>query len=970
MLPRRWLPAVALLALARAAAGVDAGPCPGPASIAVVADNLSSDASVTLHVEGQLVDPGATCSGAGVTSYATTLDCAGPGATPCGHVDGLRPGAWVHRVRAQVAGSDEQAQSQRSMVLVGTSDRTSGGTNTVSWTVYPRTFIVRAADGGALRDTLDAAAAFTAAAPGARALVTFDPDVFPGPDHPQTILLESIPRSSTGDICPDDVHCPDGRSTSYCLTGSNVVVDALDARGALPGGVILSVNRCTRSVLRIMGSDNVLRGLELHGSANDAAGTPLDTLAISGAGAQRNRVEHCIIRGPTNGDAVEVEDGAGSVNDNVVERSEITGAADKGIKVTTGGHVRVADSCVHDNSNGGIQATDGGNVVAVRNVVQLNRPGASQNGLLVGVPDQTVPMNTMTTDGNVIRFSGARGISVVNAASATFMHDVVTDNQQAGAVVESAQGTTPVPPETIPSPEATFRGVAFDCNYKQISGTCDTDKPAGVRCGSNDACPSGVQCAYEDSDGAGLRRSSCDGCAVAHLDLGAGGRDSGRDAFTQNQNPRDLLFGINLSNRDLDPWGPIVARGNQWEHCGTGTSCNVGAVLNNDVRPHGVGADVGTPTGPGRGPAPVIARVVPARPHAGDFVRVYNASLDGSGGTFNAIDGAACTDPGVDQGRPVGLPGDACSPENPNVVAQNRSVGRANRVAITMGQLQIDAEVHAVTPSMLIFRMPVDCYAPASMVVTRGNDSPSAPFTLCDPGSCADQPAGTACDDGNVCGVDQRCDGNGACVPTSTIQCVGPCLTGACDPRTGCVVAATDPTCNDGNPCTADVCVAAGTCESVSHPDGTACPAVDACHGAGSCHAGACDAGAPLPCSDGDFCTEDVCDPAAGCLHPPVTGLRRSSCRVDALRALLASLPDELGGLSRRLLDRLDRADKALAKAGSARPKKRRSALQKARRHLRTFVQMVRTSRRVGGALEHQLTDTAKAAIAMARPAA
>jgi hypothetical protein len=956
---------MALLALARAAVAVDPGSCPGPATLAVVADNLSSDASVTLHVEGQLVDPSATCSGAGVTSYATTLDCAGPGATPCGHVEGLRPGAWVHRVRVQVAGSDEQAQSQGSVVLVGMSD----GTNTISWTVYPRTFVVRAADGGALRDSLDAAAAFTAASPGARALVTFDPAVFPGADHPQTILLESTPRSSTGDMCPDDVHCPDGRSTSYCLTGSNVVVDALDAL-ARPGGVILSVNRCTRSVLRIVGSDNVLRGLELHGSANDAADTPLDTLAISGSGAQHNRIERCIVRGPTNGDAIEVEAGAGTQDDTVVDHSEITDAADKGVKVTTGGHAQVVDSCVHDNRDGGIQATDGGNVVAVRNVVQLNRPGGSQNGLLVGAPEQTAPLNTMTTDGNVIRFSGARGISVVNAASATFTHDVVTDNQEAGAVVESAQPKVPVPPETIPSPAAVFRGVAFDCNYKQISGVCDTDMPAGLRCGSNDACPSGVKCAYEDSDGAGLRRSSCDGCAVAHLDLGPGGRDSGRDALTQNRNPRDLLFGVNLSNRDLVPWGPIVARGNQWEHCGTDTSCNVGAVLRNDVRPHDIGADIGTPTGPGRGPVPVIARVVPARPHAGDFVRVYNGSLDGNGGTFNAIDGAACTDPGVDQGRPVGLPGDACSPENPNVVAQNRSVGRANRVAITMGTFQTDAEVHAVTPSMLIFRMPVDCYAPASMVVTRGNDSSSAPFTLCDPGSCADQPAGAPCDDGNVCGIDERCDGSGACVPTSTIQCAGPCLTGACDPKTGCVVAATDPVCNDSNPCTADLCVAAATCRSVSQPDGTACPAADACHGAGSCHAGACDGGAPLPCSDGDFCTDDVCDPATGCQHPAVTGLRRSSCHVDALRALLVSLPDELGALSRRLLDQLDRVDKALARAGSGRPKQQRSALQKARQQLRTFVQMVRKSRRVGGALEHQLSDAAKAAIAMARPAA
>ena len=159
MLPRRWLAAMALLALARAAVGADNGSCPGPATIAVVADNLSSDATVTLHVEGQLVDPGATCAGGGVTSYAMTLDCTGPGATPCGHVEGLRPGAWVHRVRVQVAGSDEQVQSQRSVVLAGMSD----GTNTIPWTVYPRTFVVHAADGDELRDRLDAAAAFTAA---------------------------------------------------------------------------------------------------------------------------------------------------------------------------------------------------------------------------------------------------------------------------------------------------------------------------------------------------------------------------------------------------------------------------------------------------------------------------------------------------------------------------------------------------------------------------------------------------------------------------------------------------------------------------------------------------------------------------------------------------------------------------------------------------------------------------------------
>src|SRR5262249_44967660 len=74
---------------------------------------------------------------------------------------------------------------------------------------------------------------------------------------------------------------------------------------------------------------------------------------------------------------------------------------------------------------------------------------------------------------------------------------------------------------------------------------------------------------------------------------------------------------------------------------------------------------------------------------------------------------------------------------------------------------------------------------------------------------------------------------------------------------------------------------------------------------------------------DGDFCTDDVCDPATGCSHPAVTGLRRSSW-VDALRALLASVPGDLGNLSRRLLVQLDRVDRALARAQAAgRPKRR-----------------------------------------------
>src|SRR5262249_20850124 len=192
------------------------------------------------------------------------------------------------------------------------------------------------------------------------------------------------------------------------------------------------------------------------------------------------------------------------------------------------------------------------------------------------------------------------------------------------------------------------------------------------------------------------------------------------------------------------------------------------------------------------------------------------------------------------------------------------------------------------------------------------------------------------------------------------LQCSGPCLTGACDPQTGCVVAPTDAICNDGNPCTADRCIAASTCQNVPQNDGAPCPAGDACHAAGTCRGGACDGGPALSCSDGDFCTDDACHLTPGCRNAPVTGLRRSSCRVDTMLARLAAFPGDLGGLARKLTRRLDRAGTALSRAEAAkRPAKRRAALAKARRELHAFVVAVRHSRALVGAFERQLVADA-----------
>jgi hypothetical protein len=1052
----RWL---LLLVLATSGlARADVPPCPAPATVRILAENLSADDTVSLRVRGELLSAdGNTCGAGGPASYDVTLTCAGHGTVSCGTLPAaIQPGVWVHHVDVQVTGSDPQHQSQTSVVLASTA----GVSNVVVWTVFSRTFVVHQVGSDDFRNQLDQAAAFTAPDPNAHALVTFDPSTFPGSSSPTQVLVgfdRGPPRTCDTKTCPSD-----GFKAAYCLTGSRITVDALDDLGER-GGVVLVNGTCERYLLRVYGSDDVLRGLELRGievlDPNNPSTAVVDTLAIVGSDSQRNRIEQCIVRGglggaPGRGDALSVGADAGSPggtdHDAVIVDSEITGAQDKGIKVVGGGHATVQTSCVHDNMNGGIQATEGGHVTAIRNVVQLNRLGPAQNGLLVGVPDEIGDANTMTTDGNVVRFSGARGISVVNAGSGVFANDFVAENQQSGIRVE-----TTIPG---PTPTAMLHGVGLACNHKRVLGTCFPPGQVPVLCTQNSDCPGTSTCNYPSggeptglgvSVGFGLSNGTdlCTGgpCANPLADLGTGGRDAGRNALAQNPNPT-ISGGVNLSNQ-LTSAPPIPARGNQWQDCGNGPTCNVAQVEAIDLRPPGTtAADIGMPTGPGGGPAPTITRIVPARPRAGDFVRVYNGSLAGTGGTFNGIDGVACTaspTSGDPNGAPVGLPSDPCSPESPETVTQNHTLNRGNRVAVTLGGQGFDADVHAVTPTMLIFQMPVDCFAAGTLTMTRGNDAPSAAVPFCDPGGCADSPAGLPCDDGNACTQDDHCDGNGACVPGSplacsgpcqlcdpqvgcvpkgdgaacddgnactqgdhcsgtacvsdtSVSCAGPCLTGRCLPGTGCQpspaptscddgtactvgdhCSGTDGTCiagaalacDDGNPCTTDACDAAHGCTHAPLADGALCPAVDQCHGPALCEAGVCDPGPALQCSDGDFCTDDLCDPQQGCFYPQVTGIRRTTCRIDEMRALLRDVPTSVG-MGRRLARRLDAVQAALSQAQTAtRQAQQRRQLKKARGALKGFLGAIQRGRRVlGPNLERQLERSVKTAIATLTP--
>jgi len=881
------LASLALVGVLWTTALAEAAPCPETATLAVYVDNQSDDASVTLTVRGELLDESTTCSVLGEVAYETTLTCAGTGETFCGTIPGLRPGAWAHVVTTTVTGSAEQHQAQQ-QVLVGAG---TGGSNVVEWTIYPRTFVVDTADDDELYAELAAAKAYTASRAGRFALVRFARAAFPSAAGPGVIPLGFTVVGNGQHQCDAPVLCgTPARQTRLCLDGSRVVVDALDDRGE-PGAAVLTIGKCATSVMRITGSDNLLRGLDVVGSLKESPTIPLDTIVVSGATARRNRLESMIVRGPTMGDGVSVEGGAGAPDgvtpaDVMLIDSVVMGAEDKGVKVRDGSHVTISESCVHDNRNGGVQATFGGHARVERSVIQFNVPGAAENGLSVGVPEDLTSESTLETDGNVIRFAGSRGISVVNNASAVILNDYVAENQDVGIRIETTEPGV--------KPSASVRGTTLACNHAAISRQCFAD--SGRLCVEHAQCTqSPNQCGTINPDGVGIAVGQCTvgGCEGPEPDLGPSGTDPGRNALTRNARPGSNQ-GINFSNALPDVNEPrLYARGNQWERCGTANTCDVAAVNANDMRPP-ASVEIGAaPTSPHKGPPPIVVDVWPRRPRKGDMVRVYNGVLSANGGPFNAVDGNACRPFGLygPSGLPLGLPDDRCDIRSPEVAAANRAA-KGNKVQVQIGDEVWTSDlidVHAVTPTMLIFEMPVDCYAAGSLTVSRGADT-SVVVPFCDVIGCAGRPSGTRCDDGNACTIDDECNASGGCVPGTARNCSATCETGVCSPELGCLLKAAGSLCEEGDLCTiGDTCTAGGVCETgvprtcggecltgacepltgcVPRPPSAPCDDANACTESDRCSGldARCLGGPAVECADdGETCTLEVCDAELGC---------------------------------------------------------------------------------------------------------
>lgn len=106
----------------------------------------------------------------------------------------------------------------------------------------------------------------------------------------------------------------------------------------------------------------------------------------------------------------------------------------------------------------------------------------------------------------------------------------------------------------------------------------------------------------------------------------------------------------------------------------------------------------------------------------------------------------------------------------------------------------------------------------------------------------------------------------------------GSCCVGCIDGSTGSCVSSTDAThcggggaackvCDDGNPCTDDYCDAGG-CVTKNKSDGTSCDNGTVCDGHETCLSGKCASAKPLVCDDGKPCTQNLCDALTGCNYP------------------------------------------------------------------------------------------------------
>ncbi len=99
--------------------------------------------------------------------------------------------------------------------------------------------------------------------------------------------------------------------------------------------------------------------------------------------------------------------------------------------------------------------------------------------------------------------------------------------------------------------------------------------------------------------------------------------------------------------------------------------------------------------------------------------------------------------------------------------------------------------------------------------------------------------------------------------------------------------------CDDGNLLNGDCCSSSCQFESA----GSSCVDSDPCNGAESCDgAGVCTPGTPLPCDDGNPCTQDACTTGVGCVYDttPAAGCRAAAKSILLIKNNATDAKDKL----------------------------------------------------------------------------
>jgi hypothetical protein len=156
---------------------------------------------------------------------------------------------------------------------------------------------------------------------------------------------------------------------------------------------------------------------------------------------------------------------------------------------------------------------------------------------------------------------------------------------------------------------------------------------------------------------------------------------------------------------------------------------------------------------------------------------------------------------------------------------------------------------------------------------------------------CVYVPNQAPCDDGVECTLGDQC-AEGKCVWADLASCDdgNPCTDNVCDPLLGCVSTAKEGLCDDGNACTVGDHCEMGACvyddeffcgdnnectDDACDPllgcvyklNQAPCSDGNACTEGEQCSTGVCGGGKPLSCDDGSACTTDSCDPGLGCQY-------------------------------------------------------------------------------------------------------